>query len=82
VSYYKLKLTILIAGVIAAAQSAVKVAYVDSFHLVFEVAIAFGTIGMIAALCTKSVEVSKRSNDRAVRLENEKSIVDSEKLGV
>jgi len=67
--------------VIAASEMAVKVAYVDSFRLVFHVAIAFGGLGMIAALCTRSVDVRKKSNDRAVRLENEKSVLgDKEKV--
>ena len=67
--------------VIAAAQLAVKVSYVDSFRLVFQVAIAFGALGMCAALCTRSVDVRKKSNARAVRLENERSILgDVEKV--
>jgi hypothetical protein len=59
--------------VIAAAQLAVKEANVESYSLVFKVAIAFCCIGIMAALATKSVDVHKKSNERAVVLENEKS---------
>ena len=67
--------------VITAAQMAVKVAYVTSFRLVFHVALAFGGVAMIAALCTRSVDLKKKTNHRAVRLENEKSVLgDGEKV--
>lgn len=58
--------------VIAAAQFAVKEANVKSFSMVFYVAIAFGGIGIAAALSTKSVDLKKKGNQRAVVLENEK----------
>lgn len=63
------------AKVIAACQSAVKFAYVDAFSLVYQVAIAFGALGIMAALCTRSVDAKKKSNDRAVVLENEKKVL-------
>jgi hypothetical protein len=67
--------------VITAAQMAVKVSYVNSFRLVFHVALAFGGVAMIAALCTRSVDLKKKTNHRAVRLENEKSVLgDGEKI--
>jgi hypothetical protein len=59
-------------AVIAAAQFGVKESNVQSFSLVFKVAIAFCGLGIIAALCTKTVDVKKKNNERAVRLENEK----------
>lgn len=57
---------------IAAVQLAVKEANVQSFSLVFKVAIAFGGLGMIGAMCTRSVDVHKKNNDRAAIVENEK----------
>ena len=60
------------AKVIAATQLAVKEAYVDAFRLVYLVAIAFGALAISAALTTKSVDIEKKSNERAVHLENEK----------
>ncbi|KAH6673088.1 fungal trichothecene efflux pump [Halenospora varia] len=58
-------------AIIKATQMAVKLSYVQSFRLVFEVAIAFGGVAIIAAICTKSVDREKKSNEYAVRLENE-----------
>lgn len=62
-------------AVIAAAQLAVKQSNVQSFSLVFKVAIAFCIVGIIAALFTKTVDVKKKNNERAVILENEKKPV-------
>ncbi|KIW86160.1 hypothetical protein Z517_01555 [Fonsecaea pedrosoi CBS 271.37] len=59
------------ANIISACQLAVKYAYVDAFSLTYKVAIAFGGAAIIASLCTRNVEQKKKSNDRAVRLENE-----------
>jgi hypothetical protein len=58
--------------VIAAVQLAVKAAYVDSFQLVFRVAIAFGCLGIMAALCARSVDQKKKTDHCAITLENEK----------
>lgn len=58
--------------VIKAAQMAVKESYVEGFKLVFLVAVAFGVLAVAAACCTRSVEVGKKSNERATRLENER----------
>lgn len=69
--------------VIAAAQMAVKVSYVESFRLVLHVALAFGGVAIIAALCTRSVDLKKKTNHRAVRLENERFVLgDGEKVVV
>jgi hypothetical protein len=63
-------------NVIAACRLAVKYAYTDAFSLVYQVAIAFGGLGIMAALCTRTVDVRKKSNDRAVVLENEKKVLE------
>ena len=60
------------ASTIAAVQLAVKESNVQSFALVFKVAIAFGGLGILGALCTRSVDVNKKNNSRAALVENEK----------
>lgn len=65
---------------IVAVQNAVKHANVQSFSLVFQVAIAFGGLGILGALCTRSVDVGKKNNDRAAVVENEKIAVYSKEI--
>lgn len=62
------------AATIAAAQLAVKQAYVHAFKLVYLVAIAFGVCAIASALSTRTVEKSKKSNEQAVHLETEKNL--------
>lgn len=59
---------------ISAARLAIKEANVQSFSLVFKVAIAFGGLAIIGALCTRSVDVHKKNNNRAAIVENEKAV--------
>ena len=54
-----------------AAMMSVKVAYVGAFKTVYLVAIAFGVCAIAAALSTRSVKKSKKTNERAVKLETE-----------
>lgn len=58
--------------VIAKAGFAAKLAWVDSFKLVWYVALAFGGLSIIAACCTRSIDPKQMNNSRAVVLENEK----------
>jgi hypothetical protein len=58
--------------VLAAAQGAVQEAYIQSFRLVFLVAIAFGAVAICSAISTRSVPMEKKTNKRAVTMENEK----------
>ncbi|CAG8979206.1 hypothetical protein HYALB_00011686 [Hymenoscyphus albidus] len=60
-------------AVIQAAQLAVKESYVEGFKLVFLVAIGFGVFAIGAAYCTRIVDVGRKSNEQAAKLENEKS---------
>lgn len=53
------------------AALATKLAYQDAFHLVYLVAIGFGGLATIAALCTVSTDRSLKSSHRAVVLKNE-----------
>jgi len=55
----------------AAAQGAVKTAYIHSFRLVFLVAIAFGAVAIASALMTRSVPMERKTTHRAVVMENE-----------
>lgn len=66
--------------VISAAQLAVKLTYLDSFHLVFLISIAFGGVAIIAGLATKSVEGKKKSKSRAVTMENEIGVLGTAQL--
>jgi hypothetical protein len=50
---------------------AVKLYYVQAFRLVFLIAIAFGVGANVAAACTRSTNVAKKNNDRAVVLQIE-----------
>ena len=57
--------------VIAAVQAAVKETNAESFQLVYKVAVAFGGLAVLIATTTKSIDVKKKSDERAVQLENE-----------
>ena len=54
-------------------ELAVKQAYVQAFKLVYLVAIAFGVLAIIAATFTKTIPRERKTQERAVRLENEAS---------
>lgn len=58
-------------AVVAAANTAVQDAYIDAFKLVYLVAIAFGSVAILIALITKPIDPAKKTNERAIRLENE-----------
>lgn len=58
-------------SILAATQMAVKYAYVDAFKLVYLVAIAFGCLAITAAAFTKTIPKSRKTLERAIRLENE-----------
>lgn len=60
------------ASVRAAAQLAVKKAYVTAFATTYKSAIAFGVLAMVAGFFTRDIDTKMKSNSRAVRLENEK----------
>lgn len=66
------------ASLIADVRMAVKLAYVQSFQMVYLVAIAFGVVAIVCAGCTKSIPREKKTLQRAVRMENETR---QEKLG-
>ncbi len=51
--------------------AAVKESYAESFQLVYKVAVAFGGLAVLVATTCKNIDVEKKSNERAVRLENE-----------
>jgi hypothetical protein len=55
----------------AAAQTAVLDSYIESFRLVYLVAIAFGSVAIMLALISKPINPAMLTNERAVRLENE-----------
>ena len=59
-------------AIITRAGLAAKLAWVDSFKLVWYVALGFGALSIMAACCTKSIDPSMMNNNRAVVLENEK----------
>ena len=59
--------------IIADAAMAVKYAWVDSFKLVYLVALAFGGLAIIAAACTKTIPKERKTLVRAIRMENEVS---------
>lgn len=61
------------AEVTAAAQLAVKLAYVQAYKTVYLSALGFGACAIIAALLTKSTDKNMKNNTRIVRLENEKN---------
>lgn len=59
--------------IIAKAGFAAKLAWVDSFKLVWYVALAFGGLSILAACCTRSIDPKQMNSHRAVILENEKA---------
>jgi len=59
--------------IIAKAGFAAKLAWVDSFKLVWYVALGFGGLSILAACCTRSIDPKQMNNSRAVILENEKA---------
>jgi hypothetical protein len=59
--------------IIAKAGFAAKLAWVDSFKLVWYVALAFDGLSIMAACCTKGFDPKQMGNKRAVILENEKT---------
>lgn len=64
-------------GVITAVTTAVEDAYIDAFRLVYLVAIAFGCVAILLALTAKGVPASRKTNSRAVQLENEAKPADA-----
>ena len=58
--------------VMAAAETAVKDAYIAAFRLVFLVSIPFGCLAITMALLAKPIAPEMKTNHRAVHLENEK----------
>ena len=56
---------------ISAVQTAVLESDVQSYRMIYLVAIAFGVVAIGAALNTKAIDTSQRSNKTAARLENE-----------
>lgn len=58
--------------IIAQAGFAAKLAWVESFKLVWYVALGFGALSIVAACCTKSIDPELMNSKRAVVLENEK----------
>lgn len=53
------------------AMLATKLAYVESFRLVYLVAIGFGGLATLCAFCTISTDKSLKNSSRAVVLKNE-----------
>ncbi|PGH14383.1 hypothetical protein AJ80_05973 [Polytolypa hystricis UAMH7299] len=56
---------------INAVQYAVKESHAESFQLVYLVAIAFGCVATLTGLTTRNIPKSKKTNEKAVHLENE-----------
>ncbi|OAA54358.1 Fungal trichothecene efflux pump [Niveomyces insectorum RCEF 264] len=61
-------------SVIAAAETAVKVAYIHAFRYVYWTALAFGGVSICCALATRTVPSDRKTNERAVTMENEKGV--------
>ena len=59
--------------IINASSLAVQISYVRAYKVVFLVALAFGIGGIICAFLSRSTPMSKKSSDKAVLLENERS---------
>lgn len=62
--------------VVLATHAAIQEAGIASYRLVFLVAIAFGCVAIIMALLARPIDPARKSNERAVRLENENQRVD------
>ncbi|KAF2118292.1 fungal trichothecene efflux pump [Lophiotrema nucula] len=60
------------AEITAAAQVAVKLAYIQAFKMTYLSALGFGGAAIVAAFFTKSTDTGMKNNKRIVRLENEK----------
>ena len=58
-------------SIIAATEMAVKLSYVQGFKLVYLVSIGFGGLAVICAFCTKNIDSSKKTSEKAVVLKNE-----------
>lgn len=58
--------------VIAAAQLAVKRAYIQAFQVVYYTALGFACLAILSALCVRDVDPAKKTYEKAVHLENEK----------
>lgn len=56
---------------VSKAIDATRASYVQSFRLVYLIAIAFGVLATIAAACTVSTDRSKKNNDRAIVMKDE-----------
>lgn len=59
------------APVMAAAQGAVKLAYVHAFRVVYLVAIAVGVLAIVCAYFTLSTDMAMKTDERAVILKND-----------
>lgn len=60
------------AVVIQASESAVQLAYTKAYDIVYLVGLAFGGLGIISALLSKSSDRALKNTHKAVLLENEK----------
>jgi hypothetical protein len=60
-------------AIVLQAGHAAKLAWVDSFKLVWYVALAFGALSITAACFTRSIDPGQMNSSRAVILENEKN---------
>jgi hypothetical protein len=65
----------LVRGMTGAIQNATRIAiqdsYIESYKLVYLVGIAFGCVAIGLALIAKPIDKAKKTNERAVTLENE-----------
>lgn len=59
-------------AITAQTQLTVKVSYTEAYRVVYLSALAFGILGIVFALLTKTTPRSLKTTHRAVRLENEK----------
>ena len=57
---------------IEACSFGVKVAYTESYKIVYLAALAFGGLGIMCALCTLSTDRTKKTATKAVVLDNER----------
>ncbi|KAK3672214.1 hypothetical protein LTR78_007967 [Recurvomyces mirabilis] len=75
-----LKIPGVTATTVGNAQRIVKLSYVQAFRTVYLVAIAFGAVAIVCAAFTKSIPRERKTMQRAVKMENEKSTMHGKDL--
>jgi hypothetical protein len=67
-------------NIVAVAQSAVKLSYVEAFKVVYYTALGFAVLAIGSALLVRDVDPAKKTLEKAVILENERPKAISEKV--